>query len=102
MNCPVCNLEMRTSDREGIDIQYCTKCGGVWLERGKLEKIVARTADADGSGRQDDRGEDRGDDDGDFDDDGPPARGNRGDRSPDRQRRPGGLRGFLGSLFESD
>ena len=44
MKCLACNQDLRTSDREGIEILYCVQCGGIWLERGKLEQIVARVA----------------------------------------------------------
>jgi uncharacterized protein len=42
MKCPICDIEMRISDREGIEIDYCTQCRGVWLDRGELEKIIAK------------------------------------------------------------
>ena len=44
MKCPKCEMEMRITDREGVEIDYCPQCRGVWLDRGELEKIVARTA----------------------------------------------------------
>lgn len=34
------------SSREGIEIDYCPKCRGVWLDRGELDKIIERTAEA--------------------------------------------------------
>lgn len=41
MKCPVCvTREMRTSDREGIVVEYCPDCRGLWLERGEIDKIV--------------------------------------------------------------
>ncbi len=42
MKCPICDIEMRVSDRDGVEIDYCSQCRGVWLDRGELEKIVAR------------------------------------------------------------
>lgn len=45
MKCPICideNLVM--ADRQGIEIDYCPKCRGVWLDRGELDKIIERTA----------------------------------------------------------
>jgi Zn-finger nucleic acid-binding protein len=42
MKCPICDIEMRITQREGIEIDYCPQCRGVWLDRGELEKIVAR------------------------------------------------------------
>lgn len=44
MKCPKCEMEMKITDREGVEIDYCPQCRGVWLDRGELEKIVARTA----------------------------------------------------------
>ena len=44
MKCPKCEMEMKVTDREGVEIDYCPQCRGVWLDRGELEKIVARTA----------------------------------------------------------
>jgi Zn-finger nucleic acid-binding protein len=32
------------SERQGIEIDYCATCRGVWLDRGELDKIVERTA----------------------------------------------------------
>jgi Zn-finger nucleic acid-binding protein len=32
------------SDRQGIEIDYCPQCRGVWLDRGELDKIVERSA----------------------------------------------------------
>jgi Zn-finger nucleic acid-binding protein len=46
MDCPVCNVALVMSDRQGIEIDYCPKCRGVWLDRGELDKIVERSASA--------------------------------------------------------
>lgn len=46
MKCPVCkdiNLVMAT--REGIEIDYCPECRGVWLDRGELDKIIQRSTE---------------------------------------------------------
>ncbi len=43
MLCPVCNVDMRLSDRQGVEIDYCPQCRGVWLDRGELEKIIERS-----------------------------------------------------------
>jgi Zn-finger nucleic acid-binding protein len=42
MKCPICDIEMRLSIREEIEIDYCPQCRGVWLDRGELEKIIAQ------------------------------------------------------------
>lgn len=45
MNCPVCkNSELRMTERQGIEIDYCPQCRGVWLDRGELDKIIERAA----------------------------------------------------------
>lgn len=44
MYCPVCKeVELKMSDRQGIEIDYCPECRGVWLDRGELDKIIERT-----------------------------------------------------------
>ena len=43
MNCPRCERPtLEEKDRSGVTIDVCTQCKGVWLDRGELEKIVAR------------------------------------------------------------
>jgi Zn-finger nucleic acid-binding protein len=44
MLCPVCNVELLLADRQGIEIDYCPKCRGVWLDRGELDKLIERSA----------------------------------------------------------
>ena len=43
MQCPVCNAALVMSDRNGIEIDYCPQCRGVWLDRGELDKIIERS-----------------------------------------------------------
>ncbi len=44
MNCPVCaNVNLVMSERQGIEIDYCPQCRGVWLDRGELDKIIDRS-----------------------------------------------------------
>ena len=44
MECPVCkNVQLLMSDRQGIEIDYCPNCRGVWLDRGELDKIIERS-----------------------------------------------------------
>jgi Zn-finger nucleic acid-binding protein len=42
MRCPLDNTELVMTDRQGIEIDYCPKCRGVWLDRGELDKIIER------------------------------------------------------------
>jgi uncharacterized protein len=45
MNCPSCQTtDLRIADRQGIEIDYCPQCRGVWLDRGELDKIIERSA----------------------------------------------------------
>ena len=44
MKCPKCNVDLMISDRQGIEIDFCSQCRGVWLDRGELDKIVERAA----------------------------------------------------------
>lgn len=45
MQCPVCKDQTLTmSERNGIEIDYCPACRGVWLDRGELDKIIERAA----------------------------------------------------------
>jgi uncharacterized protein len=43
MQCPNCDAELKISDRQGVEIDYCPQCRGVWLDRGELDKILERT-----------------------------------------------------------
>lgn len=44
MNCPTCNITLLMTDRQGVEIDYCPQCRGIWLDRGELEKIIDRSA----------------------------------------------------------
>ncbi len=43
MKCPIDDAELNMTDRQGIEIDYCPKCRGVWLDRGELDKIIERS-----------------------------------------------------------
>ena len=44
MNCPVCaSVQLVMSERQGIEIDYCPQCRGVWLDRGELDKVIERS-----------------------------------------------------------
>lgn len=43
MKCPNCSINLVMSDRQGIEIDYCPDCRGVWLDRGELDKIIERS-----------------------------------------------------------
>ena len=86
MNCPVDSVQLVMSDRQGIEIDYCPQCRGVWLDRGELDKLIDRAS-------QHERAES-----------GEPEREERGGHEDGhghgtgraRKRR----RGFLGDMFE--
>ena len=43
MKCPVClQPDLVMAERQGIEIDYCPQCRGVWLDRGELDKIIER------------------------------------------------------------
>ncbi|MDB5659617.1 MAG: hypothetical protein JWS10_2232 [Cypionkella sp.] len=46
MQCPVDGETLVMADRSGVEIDYCPKCRGVWLDRGELDKIIDRAAAA--------------------------------------------------------
>ncbi|MGQ0794042.1 MAG: TFIIB-type zinc ribbon-containing protein [Deltaproteobacteria bacterium] len=94
MECPECSsVALVMADRQGVEIDYCPQCRGVWLDRGELDKIIERSASFAESKpksaptREDSRPyERRGDHDDDYDRDG-------------RRRK---KKGFLGELFDFD
>jgi uncharacterized protein len=99
MKCPVCDVPLSMSSREGVEIDFCPQCRGVWLDRGELDKVIERAAaamapasSASGRGRDyEDRG--RYDDDRRHED----RRPYGDDRRPDKKRK---KRSFLQDLFE--
>jgi len=55
MNCPTCtDTSLVMADRQGVEIDYCPKCRGVWLDRGELDKIIERSTQPMPSTRRDD------------------------------------------------
>jgi Zn-finger nucleic acid-binding protein len=103
MKCPVDDATLSISSREGIEIDFCPECRGVWLDRGELDKIIERTAVSlapAGGGRGPQRYDDRRYDD--DDDDRYEDRRRYDDRRHDEHGR--GKRkkkgSFLSDLFE--
>jgi Zn-finger nucleic acid-binding protein len=43
--CPKCTAEMRSYERNGVTVDQCTSCKGVFLDRGELDRLI----DAEGS-----------------------------------------------------
>ncbi|MCV2362292.1 zf-TFIIB domain-containing protein [Paucibacter sp. DJ1R-11] len=47
MKCPSCtDTALVMSDRQGVEIDYCPQCRGVWLDRGELDKLIERSTAA--------------------------------------------------------
>jgi Zn-finger nucleic acid-binding protein len=109
MKCPICDIEMRITEREGVEIDYCPQCRGVWLDRGELEKILSRVESQQSRGR-DERDESEDEEGEDEDRRGDRKAGRYHDEEPRREgeyrreseSRSGGKRkeGFLSNLFD--
>ena len=55
MKCPTCTeTDLVMTDRQGVEIDYCPKCRGVWLDRGELDKIIERSSQPAPTSRRDD------------------------------------------------
>lgn len=68
MNCPQDGTPLQMTAREGVEIDYCPKCRGVWLDRGELDKIIERSASEYAAARGPQLHDVRHDDDDDRDD----------------------------------
>lgn len=60
MKCPNCESLLVMTDRQGIEIDYCPNCRGVWLDKGELDKLIERSVSDPhtGTGRYPDRDDD--------------------------------------------
>lgn len=45
MKCPNCNETLLMTDKHGVEIDYCPKCRGIWLDKGELDKIMESAAE---------------------------------------------------------
>lgn len=59
MQCPVDGETLQLAERAGVEIDYCPKCRGVWLDRGELDKIIDRSEPEPPQGRVWNAGDDR-------------------------------------------
>ena len=94
MNCPLDQETLVITERQGIEIDYCPRCRGVWLDRGELDKLIEQGERYEAGPMQRDWG-----------DYGGPLRRERDwdDDDDDRRRMYGGRRkrkGFLSEMFE--
>ena len=55
MQCPIDGTDLVMTERSGVEIDYCPKCRGVWLDRGELDKIIERSAPEPGFAERDRR-----------------------------------------------
>jgi uncharacterized protein len=94
MICSFCDTKMQASERESIKIDYCPQCGGIWLQRGALEGILARSSRVVPNERSHTNNQQPEDDDDSF-----PMQGGRCEQRGEREER-GGIREFLGNLFD--
>ena len=90
MNCPVCkNVNLMISERQGIEIDYCPQCRGVWLDRGELDKMIERSVEGSSGQRVDHESRD-------YSNQNRPSHDHRG--KPYKKKR----EGFLSDLFDFD
>jgi uncharacterized protein len=101
MKCPSCEELLVMSERQGVEIDYCPKCRGVWLDKGELDKIIEKSAAVESNQQLKQNKEQRKqfDDDDDDDDEGFFTRNRRNDNNDNPNRRRGG---FLSNLFDFD
>ncbi len=89
MRCPVCDVRLVLRDRQGVEIDYCPQCRGVWLARGELDRLIERSSSSRSWRGHDDEDEERSPLDG---------LGRRRPADSRRRRR----RGFLDDFFDFD
>ena len=51
MLCPVCRVDLVLSDKQGVEIDYCPQCRGIWLDRGELDKLIEKNASYEATAR---------------------------------------------------
>ncbi len=44
MNCPLCAIPLKAVERQGVEIDHCPSCGGLWLDAGELDALIEREA----------------------------------------------------------
>lgn len=88
LTCPKCGGQMRSYERNGVTIDQCSECRGVFLDRGELERLIDAQAAYENQSNVG-GGPER------YDDDDPRYARRPQDRSGRRRRG-----GFLGDLFD--
>jgi Zn-finger nucleic acid-binding protein len=44
MFCPLCGIHLKAVERQGLEMDYCVQCNGLWLDQGELTELVRREA----------------------------------------------------------
>jgi len=100
MKCPSCEELLVMTERQGVEIDYCPKCRGVWLDKGELDKIIEKSSAAESNQQLKQSNDKRRQAEDDVDDDDGffnRGRGNNNNNNPNRRRG-----GFLSNLFDFD
>lgn len=99
MKCPNCDQTLVMTERQGVEIDYCPTCRGVWLDKGELDKIIEKStaSEAGQNLKQNDEKRKQRQNDDDDDDGGFFNRNRRNDNNENQNR---GRGGFLGNLFD--
>ncbi len=108
MKCPICiSVDLLMTERQGVEIDYCPQCRGIWLDRGELDKIIELSNRIDNQTYPDNfSGKNIGYDkhhvdhhyDDDYDDD--EHRRKQYDKYGRPMHRKGGMRDLFGGLFD--
>ncbi|MEL7090856.1 MAG: zf-TFIIB domain-containing protein [Pseudomonadota bacterium] len=80
MRCPIDGTALVIADRNGVEIDYCPQCRGVWLDRGELDKIIERSAS--------------------YSPPPPPPGGHSGGEDRRRKKKRGGFADMLDDIFD--
>ena len=98
MKCPNCEETLVMTERQGMEIDYCPKCRGVWLDKGELDKIIEKSTATESSQNLKHNEEKRGKQYDDDDDNvGFFNRNPKNDNNENPNQRKGG---FLSNLFD--
>lgn len=96
MKCPSCDETLLMTERQGIEIDYCPKCRGVWLDKGELDKLIEKSVEQQESDQNEqNRNYNPSSNEGDYNYGG----GHHGSEHG-RGYNKHGRRGFLGNLFD--
>lgn len=96
MQCPVCDAALVMSNRNGVEIDYCPSCRGVWLDRGELDKIIERASNYSEHSKEYSRRDTERYSDHDHDDDDYDRRQSHDSHHNKKHKK----EGFLGDLFD--